>query len=274
MVQHMVDNARVTHEFMNVVRNSPNFKELDSMHLESLHMILHKISRILCGDPNYSDNAHDIVGYAKLLEDYQINKEELKEEKKEFNNMIQNIVKRNIELPDMIFFDESAEVTEAAFKNAAKHFKYVNVEIPRNTLEKWHDRFLNIAEDVAEWSKDPRTQVGAVIVSPDRKHFTIGYNGFPEGISDNERLHAENKNDFMIHAEVNALINAQQNVKGWSLYCTKFPCHTCTLQIIQSGVTEVVAIYETDTSARWYESQEKAIKLFNEKGVKVLKVIK
>ena len=63
------DNARITQELNNVIKTAPNFDKLTNEHKEAFHMIFHKISRVVCGDPTYADNIHDIAGYAKLLED-------------------------------------------------------------------------------------------------------------------------------------------------------------------------------------------------------------
>lgn len=65
-------NAEITQELMGVIEKSPKWKQLSKQHKEALHMIFHKISRMVCGDPAYVDNVHDIVGYAKLLEDFLI----------------------------------------------------------------------------------------------------------------------------------------------------------------------------------------------------------
>lgn len=71
------DNATVTQQLMNVISNSgKNYNNLTHVHMECLHMIFHKIGRMVSGDVNYIDNVHDIVGYAKLLEDYLIEEEE------------------------------------------------------------------------------------------------------------------------------------------------------------------------------------------------------
>jgi len=43
--------------------------KLDSVKRQALTVIADKIARILSGDPNYTDNWHDIQGYAKLAED-------------------------------------------------------------------------------------------------------------------------------------------------------------------------------------------------------------
>lgn len=66
------DNARITQGLMAVIETSPNYEILSNMHKEMYHMIFHKIARSVCGDPMYVDNAHDIVGYAKGLEDFLI----------------------------------------------------------------------------------------------------------------------------------------------------------------------------------------------------------
>lgn len=65
-------NAELTQELMGLVTNHAELmgNELSNTHLESIHMIFHKISRMVNGDPWYVDNAHDIAGYATLLEEY------------------------------------------------------------------------------------------------------------------------------------------------------------------------------------------------------------
>lgn len=64
------DNARTTQTLMQVIERAPNYDQLKTAHKEAIHMIFHKISRMVCGDPMYADNPHDIAGYAKLLEDW------------------------------------------------------------------------------------------------------------------------------------------------------------------------------------------------------------
>ena len=64
------DNAKVTQSLMRVIKDSPRYAELTDVHLETLHMICHKIARMVCGDYMYNDNPHDIAGYATLLEEY------------------------------------------------------------------------------------------------------------------------------------------------------------------------------------------------------------
>ena len=64
------DNARITQMLCSAIKLAPNYNQLSAVHIEAYHMIFHKIARSVCGDCKYADNAHDIVGYAKLLEDY------------------------------------------------------------------------------------------------------------------------------------------------------------------------------------------------------------
>ena len=70
------NNARVTQALCDVIKTAPNYDQLTDKHIEAYHMIFHKISRSVCGDPMYVDNIHDIIGYAKLLEGYLTKKEE------------------------------------------------------------------------------------------------------------------------------------------------------------------------------------------------------
>ena len=62
------DNATITRMLCDVLRKAPNYRKLSTEHLEAFHMIFHKIARCVCGDPEYTDNIHDIAGYAQLLE--------------------------------------------------------------------------------------------------------------------------------------------------------------------------------------------------------------
>ena len=87
--------------------------------------------------------------------------------------------------------------------------------------DKWDLRFINLAEHIAGWSKDPSTQVGAVIVDPTtRKVVSMGFNGFPRGVDDSDdRLqNREKKLSYMVHAEENAILQAGQSVAGCNIY--------------------------------------------------------
>lgn len=114
-------------------------------------------------------------------------------------------------------------------------------------MVKWDRRFLELAEHVAQWSLDPSTKVGAVIVDHKKRVVSMGYNGFPRGVNDDEcRYHDRpTKHLFVAHAERNALDNAPLMVEGCTLYSTLKPCVECAKSIIQKGITRVVS-YDSD----------------------------
>ena len=133
------------------------------------------------------------------------------------------------------------------------------------TPNKWDMRFLGLAALIGTWSKDPSTQVGAVIVNDDRVVIGIGYNGFPRGVADTpERLNdRETKYSLIVHAEINAILNASGSVRGCTLYTSPFmPCVRCAGQIIQAGITRVVSI--ANDNPRWVDSFTQTRKLFEE----------
>lgn len=117
----------------------------------------------------------------------------------------------------------------------------------------WDEYFMGLAHLSALRSKDPSTQVGAVIVNEHKKIVGIGYNGLPTGLSDDEFPwqregdFQESKYAYVVHAELNAILNATQKLQGCSLYVSLFPCNECAKSIIQSGISEVV--YEDDKYA-------------------------
>ena len=109
----------------------------------------------------------------------------------------------------------------------------------------WDEYFMGIALLAAKRSKDPSTQVGACIVSPDNIIISTGYNGMPKGCSDDEfpweRTGAETKYPYVVHAELNAILNANgRDLRGSRIYVALFPCNECAKAIIQSGVKEVL----------------------------------
>ncbi|HHV42673.1 MAG TPA: dCMP deaminase family protein [Clostridiaceae bacterium] len=111
----------------------------------------------------------------------------------------------------------------------------------------WDDYFLGIALLAARRSKDPGTQVGACIVSPQNKIVSIGYNGMPFGCSDDvfpwnrEGETLETKYPYVCHAELNAILNASgRDLQGCRIYVPLFPCNECAKAIIQSGIKKVM----------------------------------
>lgn len=136
--------------------------------------------------------------------------------------------------------------------------------------EKWDKRFLALAEHVAQWSKDPSTKVGAVIVDPNNRIISVGYNGFPRGVDDlPERLENRDiKYKIIIHGEENALLFARGPVNGYRLYVWPLmPCAPCAAMVIQAGIVEVIA--PVSDNPRWVEDFKLAKTLFDEAGVKV-----
>lgn len=130
-------------------------------------------------------------------------------------------------------------------------------------------RFLRIAyHEVAGWSKDPDKKVGCLVVSPDRRRWTAGYNGFPVGVADTiDRLaDKDTKNRLSVHAELNAIFNARADVSGWTMYITHPPCLECAKAIIQVGLGHVVHPL-IDRDSRWAGDQWHASVLLREAGV-------
>ncbi len=108
----------------------------------------------------------------------------------------------------------------------------------------WDEYFMGIAMLAARRSKDPSTQVGACIVSADNIIISTGYNGMPTGCSDDEfpweRSGEETKYPYVVHAELNAILNASgRDLRGSRIYVALFPCNECAKAIIQSGIREI-----------------------------------
>lgn len=120
----------------------------------------------------------------------------------------------------------------------------------RDNFISWDECFMRIAHTIAQRSKDPSTQAGAVIADKNNVVVGLGYNGFPRG-ADNDTfpwkrdgaLH-ETKYAYICHAEENAVYNANNTTRGAKIYCTLFPCNECAKTLIQNGIAEV--IFESD----------------------------
>jgi dCMP deaminase len=112
--------------------------------------------------------------------------------------------------------------------------------------------FMASAMLAAKRSKDPSTQTGTVIVNTDNRIIATGYNGFPNGCKNDfpwerEGISLETKYPYVVHAEVNAVMNATSSTVGSTMYCTLFPCNECAKVIIQAGIKKV--IYGSDKYA-------------------------
>lgn len=134
---------------------------------------------------------------------------------------------------------------------------------------KWIGRFATMAAHVAEWSKDPSSQVGAVIVRPDKTIASVGFNGLPRGVNDDPaRLgDRDTKLLYTVHAELNAILAAKEPLTGFSIFVWPFqPCSGCAAAIIQAGILTVYCPGSPETS-RWSESFNAARTMFHESGI-------
>jgi len=138
----------------------------------------------------------------------------------------------------------------------------------------WHKRFLDLAKHISTWSKDPSRQIGAVIVGEDNQILSVGYNGFPRGIKDDDRLQdRETKYSLIVHAEMNAIYNATYNgikLKDSTLYVTGLPvCSDCAKGVIQVGIKTIIMPMDLDLTEKgiWKDSWDKSRKMFYESGV-------
>lgn len=139
----------------------------------------------------------------------------------------------------------------------------------------WDTRFVELADVVAGWSKDPSTKVGCVIVRPDRTIASVGFNGFPRGVSDDEALYADRdiKIPRVIHAETNAVLNAHEPVRGCTAYVTHPPCMSCTGILIQAGISTIVWKHPSEAmKSRWGEQFHMSKGLLAEAGVDYIEV--
>lgn len=138
-------------------------------------------------------------------------------------------------------------------------------------LTNWDKRFLDLAEFISSWSKDPSTKVGAVIVDQQNIIVSVGFNGFPRGIKDDDRLnHRDTKYSVIVHAENNALMFAKRPLDGCTIYTYPFmPCPKCAGMIIQSGIKRVVSYQNTTCRNRWEIDFQISRGLFNEANIQL-----
>ena len=120
---------------------------------------------------------------------------------------------------------------------------YINMK--RKNYISFDELFMGIAKLSALRSKDPATQIGVCIVNTKNRLVSIGYNGLPNGMSDDEfSWDKKEKHDYVIHAEMNAILNATVDLNGciMFMYSDKgyYPCSNCAKGISQSGIQEVV----------------------------------
>ena len=144
----------------------------------------------------------------------------------------------------------------------------------RPLSDKWDIRFIELARHISNWSKDPSTKVGCVVVGEDREIRSTGFNGFPRGIKDDaERLlDREQKYPLICHAEENAIMHAARigvSLKRSTAYVTWPPCSRCARSLIQSGIKEIVYPTPGVIPERWLEDFTISNGMITEAGVMV-----
>lgn len=120
----------------------------------------------------------------------------------------------------------------------------------KQLTDKWIDRFFDIAKTVASWSKD-KTKVGAVLIDDNLKIVSTGYNGLPAGLNDDYIIDRAFKVPRIVHAEMNAIANARQDVSGLTLFITHPPCNDCAKHIAAFGILRVYFKQNDELASRW-----------------------
>ena len=153
--------------------------------------------------------------------------------------------------------------------------------------DKWKRHFLRMALLHADMSKDPSTQVGAVVVGPDREVRSVGINGFPMGITDTyHRLHdREKKLQLIVHAEMNALLLAGRvgiPMKGCTLFLAAkqgsqlidigLPCIRCSMSLIQAGISQIISMKHGVENINWTAGDQTVQQLLAEAGIEFSKM--
>lgn len=144
------------------------------------------------------------------------------------------------------------------------------------TNEKWAGRMLKMAKDVASWSKDQSTKVGAVITTTQGGPVSWGFNGLPMGIDDSvpERHERPHKYKWFCHAERNAMdLASKADLSDCVMFVTFSPCSNCAQSIIQRGIKTLVVDEEyvaDKMPERWQEDMKVAVEMLEEAGVKII----
>ena len=137
---------------------------------------------------------------------------------------------------------------------------------------KWDARFLDLAKHISDWSKDPSTKVGCVVVGEDREIRSTGFNGFPRGIEDTAaRLNdREQKYPMICHAEENAIMHAARigmSLKDCTAYVTWPPCTRCARSLIQAGISTIVYPKNIEIPDRWMEDFNLSLNMLKEANI-------
>lgn len=133
----------------------------------------------------------------------------------------------------------------------------------------WHSMFMGVALLASARSKDSRKRNGACIASADYKIVGVGYNGLPRGCDDNDPTYwSDDDNDplhsrhsYIVHAEVNAILNCVVlPLTGSTIYTTQYPCPRCVQSIIQVGIQRVVYLEKKSHQVALNEASAKMLR--------------
>ena len=142
----------------------------------------------------------------------------------------------------------------------------------------WDEYFMGVATLSSYRSKDPNTQVGACIVNKDKKIVSLGYNGMPICKNNNDEEYPwsregsplETKYMYVVHAELNAILNSRSDLRGCTIYVSLFPCNECCKAIIQSGITEIVFLSNKYSNT---DASIASMKMFQNAGISLRQYI-
>ena len=135
----------------------------------------------------------------------------------------------------------------------------------------WSQRFIKLAEHIATWSKDPSTKVGAIIVDSNKRIISLGFNGYPKKIPDDDLYNRESKYNKILHAEINAILFAKRDLKNCIIYVTNIPCPQCASAIIQSDIITVITKKPNeDFLSRWEDKIKITLKMFSDAKIDLI----
>lgn len=145
------------------------------------------------------------------------------------------------------------------------------------TWSVWDERFLALAKLVSGWSKDPSTKCGAVLVRPDNTIISVGYNGFPRRMPDFPSYLNNRREKYarIIHAEMNAFMQASGPIAGARLFVWPFLCcHRCFVHLANAGITSVTAPIDTDPARarRWAADFRRVRRYANEMNITIKEI--
>lgn len=139
---------------------------------------------------------------------------------------------------------------------------------------KWYKRFVDLAQHISSFSKDPSTKVGAVIFDDSNRIISMGYNGLPQKVIDCDERYTNRdlKYKTIIHAEMNAILFAKKDLTNCSIATWPFmSCSNCTSAIIQSGIKRIIAPkLPEELKERWKDSCDLSVKMYEEAGVEII----